>query len=95
MSEFTPGFQPEQIYEPLEGYTAEETLRMYPFGYFVFPDGQIFGRDPLQEANAGIDVPQQEIDLAMKLMIDEAFGEDVNPENQEPYARWVNIIFND
>jgi hypothetical protein len=44
---------------------------MYPFGYFVFPDGEVWGRDPLQEANAGLDVDPSEIDSALQMIEDD------------------------
>lgn len=70
MSEFQSEYNPDlqHIYTPLEGYTAEETQRMYPFGYFVLSDGEIIGRDPLQEANAGLDVPEDEIRSALNMI---------------------------
>ncbi len=61
---------------PLEGRTPEEIKQMYPFGYHVFPDGEVYGRDPLQEANAGLDVDPVEIDEALRLIEDDRLRED-------------------
>lgn len=51
--------------------TEDQVTKMYPFGYFVFEDGSVWGRDPLQEANAGLDVDPAEIDAALQMMKDE------------------------
>lgn len=52
-------FDKSPVEQPV--HTQEELQRMYPFGYFVFPDGEVYGRDPFQEASAGLDVDQDEI----------------------------------
>ena len=57
-------------------WTPAEVRRAYPFGYFVFPDGQVWGRDPLQEANAGHDVDPSEIDTALQMIEDERAAEE-------------------
>jgi hypothetical protein len=62
---------------PIEGLSAEETQRRYPFGYFTFPDGKVYGRDPLQEANAGHEVDPSEIDEALRLIDQDHFEEEL------------------
>lgn len=51
--------------------TPEEISTTYPFGYWVMRDGQVWGRDPLQEANAGLDVDPADIDEAVQMIEDE------------------------
>jgi hypothetical protein len=63
--------------EEVQG-TPDEVRTMYPFGYFVMSDGSVWGRDPLQEANAGIDVDPSEIDEALQMIEDDRQREE-NP----------------